>query len=284
MEKIIEKAGVLIEALPYIKSFYKRTFVIKYGGAAQINDKLKAAFAKDIVLFNYIGINTVIVHGGGPSITKTMEKIGKKSQFVNGLRVTDDETMEIVEMVLGGRINKEIVTLLHNHGGAAVGLSGKDGAMILAKKIETKGGADLGLVGEVEQINPSILHTLDEKGFIPVIAPIGFSDKGETFNINADSVASSVASAINAEKLILITDVEGVLDEHGNLIHTIKKNEVEAFRDRKIITGGMVPKINACLNALEQGVNKTHIIDGRVPNCLLLEIFTQEGIGTEIVL
>ncbi|MCI4624679.1 MAG: acetylglutamate kinase [Candidatus Magnetoovum sp. WYHC-5] len=282
MEKLLQKAEVLIEALPYIRNFYKRTFVIKYGGAAQVSEQLTEAFAKDIVLFNYVGINTVIVHGGGPRISKIMERLGKIPQFIDGQRVTDAETMEIAEMVLCGSINKEIVMLLHRYGGKAVGLSGKDGGLIEAKK--RQGTVDLGYVGEVDNVNPVILTSLDEKGFIPVIAPIGFNQLGETFNINADAVAGAVAGAIKAEKLILLTDVPGVLDEHGKVISTIRKNEVRSLIDKKVISGGMLPKIKACLSALEGGVNKTHIVDGRIPNCLLLEIFTQKGIGTEIIL
>ncbi|MEO5358044.1 MAG: acetylglutamate kinase [Nitrospirae bacterium YQR-1] len=293
MEDLIKKAEVLIEALPYIRNFYKKTFVIKYGGAAQVKDELKEAFARDIVLFNYIGINTVIVHGGGPKISSTMEKLGKSPVFVEGLRVTDRDTMDIVEMVLGGIVNKEIVTFINLHGGNAVGLTGKDGNLLRAtKKIITKKCSetgvdevvDIGLVGEVESVNPAILTALEENGFVPVIAPIGLSATGETLNINADYVASAVAGALKAEKLIILTDVPGIIDQDKNVISTIRKSDIEQLSSKGVITGGMLPKVRAGVSALESGVVKTHIIDGRIPNCLLLEIFTQEGIGTEIVL
>jgi acetylglutamate kinase len=289
MKKLLEKANILIEALPYIRNFYGKTFVIKYGGAAQIEDKLKNSFAQDVVLFNFIGIRTVIVHGGGPKISETMKKMGKEPAFVQGQRITDKETMDIVEMVLGGLINKEIVSLISSHGGKAIGLSGKDGGLIKAKKKLLKKSAgkdeeviDIGLVGEVDSINPEILDSLDKDGFIPVISPIGVRKTGEALNINADYVASAVASALKAEKLILLTDVPGIKNSHGNILSTLNKTDVRKLINEGAVSGGMLPKVQACIRAIEGGVKKTHIIDGRIPHCLLLEIFTKEGIGTEI--
>ena len=290
MKDIITKAEILIEALPYIKDFHGKTFVIKYGGAAQIKDTLKESFAKDIVLLNFIGIKTTIVHGGGPKISAVMEKMGKKPEFIQGQRVTDEETMDIVEMVLGGLVNKEIVSLINSHGGKAVGLSGKDGGLIKAKKklIKKHGETgvdeiiDIGLVGEVTHIDPHIIISLEKDGFIPVIAPVGVGPKGQTLNINADYVASSVASALKAEKLILLTDVPGIMDKKDKIISTLGKQQIKKSIEDGTITGGMLPKVQACIKAIEGGVSKTHIIDGRIPHCLLLEIFTKEGIGTEI--
>ncbi len=292
MKKSIEKAGVLIESLPFIRRFSGKTFVIKYGGAAMVDEKLKDAFARDVVLLNFIGIKPVIVHGGGPKINSIMEKMGKKPTFVQGQRVTDEETIDIVEMVLGGLINKQIVNQINNHGGFAVGLSGKDGNLIKArkkiiKKLLPETGVpeiiDLGLVGEVEKINPRILISMDEGGFIPVIAPISAGQKSKTLNINADYVAGAIASAIKAEKLILLTDVEGIKTKNGKLISTLDRAKVGNLISDNTISGGMLPKVHACRNALDGGVGKTHIIDGRIPHALLLEIFTEKGIGTEIV-
>ena len=290
MQDIITKAEILIEALPYIRNFFGKTFVIKYGGAAQVKDELKDSFAKDIVMLNFIGIRTAIVHGGGPKISAMMERMGKKPKFVQGQRVTDQETMDIVEMVLGGLVNKEIVSLINSHGGKAVGLSGKDGGLIKAKKKMIKKTAetgsdeiiDIGLVGEVTNIDPHIIVSLEKEGFIPVISPVGVGPDGDTLNINADYVASSVASALQAEKLMLLTDVPGIIDKNGEIISTLRKRQIKRLIDSGTVTGGMLPKIQACLKALEGGVSKTHIVDGRVPHCLLLEIFTKEGIGTEI--
>ena len=290
MKDLIMKAEILIEALPYIRNFFGRTFVIKYGGAAQVRDDLKESFAKDIVMLNFIGIRTAIVHGGGPKISATMEKMGKKPEFFQGQRVTDSETMDIVEMVLGGLVNKEIVSLINSHGGRAVGLSGKDGGLIKAKKKTVKkspqGGVDeivdLGLVGEVTDVSPGILTCLEKDGFVPVISPIGEGPKGATMNINADYVAASVASSLKAEKLILLTDVPGILDKNKKVISTLKKQKIQKLIKNGTIAGGMLPKVQACLAAIEGGVTKTHIVDGRVPHCLLLEIFTKKGIGTEI--
>ncbi len=292
MHKSIEKANILIESLPYIRKFSGKTFVIKYGGAAMVDEKLKDAFAQDIVLLNFIGIKPVIVHGGGPKINSIMEKMGKQPTFVQGQRVTDEETVDIVEMVLGGLINKQIVSLINNHGGLAVGLSGKDANLIKAKKkiirkLSPETGApeiiDLGLVGEVEGINPKILTSIDESGFIPVIAPISAGKKSQTLNINADYVAGEIASALNAEKLILLTDVEGIKDKKDNLLSSLSMKKIKTLTLNNTISGGMLPKVQACQTALNGGVKKTHIIDGRVPHALLLEIFTEEGIGTEIV-
>jgi len=290
MKDIIKKAEILIESLPYIEKFYGKTFVIKYGGAAQVKDELKESFAKDIVLLNFIGIKTTIVHGGGPMISATMEKMGKKPMFVQGQRVTDRETMDIVEMVLGGLVNKEIVSLINNHGGKAVGLSGKDAGLIKAKKKVIKKSSesgieeiiDIGLVGEVTHVDPHIISCLEKDGFIPVISPVGVGPKGETLNINADYIAAAVASALKAEKLILLTDVPGLMDKKGRIISTVTKRQTKKLFDDGTITGGMMPKVQACLKAIEGGVSKTHIIDGRIPHCLLLELFTREGIGTEI--
>ncbi|RMG71340.1 MAG: acetylglutamate kinase [Nitrospirae bacterium] len=292
LKGLIEKAEVLIEALPYIRKFYGKTFVIKYGGAAQKEESLKDAFSQDIILLKYIGINPVVVHGGGPKISETMKKMGKTPTFVQGQRVTDQETMDIVEMVLGGLVNKTIVATINQHGGKAVGLTGKDGGLIRAKrkrirkkseKDKTDEIIDLGLVGEVEEVNPDIVEHLDRSGFIPVIAPVGVSAEGETLNINADYVASAVASALKAEKLILLTDVDGVRDAGGKKLSTLKRKKAQEMIKSGIIKEGMIPKVQACLEALSAGVKKTHIIDGRVPHCLLLEIFTEEGVGTEIV-
>jgi len=290
MKDIITKAEILIEALPYIRNFYGKSFVIKYGGAAQVKEELKESFAKDIALLNFIGIKTTIVHGGGPKISATMEKMGKKPKFVQGQRVTDEETMDIVEMVLGGLVNKEIVSLINKHGGKAVGLSGKDGGLIKAKKKLIKKSSakgvdeiiDIGLVGEVTQVDPHIIISLEKEGFVPVISPVGVGPKGETLNINADYVAASVASALKAEKLILLTDVPGIIDKKERIMSTLKKQQIKKLIDDGTISGGMLPKVQACIKAIEGGVSKTHIIDGRVAHCMLLEIFTKEGIGTEI--
>ena len=291
MEKLIEKAKTLIEALPYMQTFRGKTFVIKYGGNAMIDEQLKHSFAQDVVLMRFIGINPVIVHGGGPQIGKTMERMGKKPSFVSGQRVTDEETMDIVEMVLGGKVNKEIVSLINQAGGRAVGLTGKDGGLLQAKKLKlTKRSEetgeteiiDIGLVGEVTEVRPGALEALDQGGFIPVIAPVGVGAHGETYNINADLVAGAVAGALKAEKLILLTDQAGILDKDKNLISTLNKKKVEALVEKGVIAGGMIPKTRSCFEALDAGCAKVHIIDGRVPHALLLEIFTREGIGTEI--
>ena len=290
MKDIISKAEILLEALPYIRNFYGKTFVIKYGGSAQTKDDLKISFARDIVMLNFIGIRTAIVHGGGPKISSMMEKMGKKPLFFEGQRITDKETMDIVEMVLGGLVNKEIVSLINNHGGKAIGLSGKDALMIQAKKKLIKKTVqsgddeivDIGLVGDITSINPHVLTSLEKDGFIPVISPIGIGSKGETFNINADYVAASIASSLNAEKLILLTDVPGIMDKKKKVVSTATSRRIKKLIQDKTISGGMLPKVQSCLQALENGVSKTHIIDGRIPHCVLLEIFTNKGIGTEI--
>jgi acetylglutamate kinase len=291
MEKLIEKARTLIEAMPYIQTFRGKTFVIKYGGNAMIDEHLKQGFAQDVVLMRYIGINPVIVHGGGPQIGKIMERMGKKPTFVSGQRVTDAETMDIVEMVLGGTVNKEIVNLINRTGGKAVGLTGKDGGLIQARKLkltqksEETGETeilDIGLVGEVTEVRPGALDALQQGGFIPVIAPVGVGAAGETYNINADLVAGAVAGALKAEKLILLTDQSGILDKDKNLIPSLNKKKIETMVNSGIIAGGMLPKTRSCFEALDAGCAKVHIIDGRVPHALLLEIFTKEGIGTEI--
>jgi acetylglutamate kinase len=289
MKKLLEKANTLIESLPYIRNFYGKTFVIKYGGAAQVQDELKKSFAEDVVLLSYIGIRTVIVHGGGPRISEMMKRLGKEPTFVQGQRVTDKDTMDIVEMVLGGLINKEIVSLINSTGGKAVGLTGKDGGLIKAKKKVIRTSAregdviDIGLVGEVREIDPAILTALERDGFIPVISPIGVRSTGEALNINADYAASALAVALKAEKLILLTDVPGIKDGSGEVLSTLNRLEIMELINEGIITGGMLPKVQACMRALDGDVGKTHIIDGRVAHSLLLEIFTKEGIGTEII-
>jgi acetylglutamate kinase len=289
VEKLIEKAKILIEALPYIRAFSGKTVVIKYGGKAMTEEALKNAFAQDVVLMKYIGLNPVVVHGGGPQINLMMKRLGLEPKFVRGVRVTDSQTMEIVEMVLGGMINKEIVSLINQHGGRAVGLTGKDGRLIRAKKMRGGNGSsgsdepiDMGLVGEVEKVDPQVIRNLDQDRFIPVIAPIGADAEGRTYNINADWVAGAVASSLKAEKLLLLTDVKGILDEQGKLLPTISKKDAARLIKQDIIKEGMLPKVKAALSAVEGGVTKAHIIDGRVPHALLLEIFTDKGIGTEI--
>jgi len=291
MENPVEKAKVLIEALPYIRRFYDKTIVIKYGGSAMEEEGLKRNFALDIVLLKYIGINPVVVHGGGPQIGEVLAKMGKKSQFIEGMRVTDGETMDVVEMVLVGKVNKEIVDLINQQGGKAVGLSGKDGRLITAKKLrlaksrgknESPEIIDIGMVGEVKEIKPGVIKALEKENFIPVIAPVGVGEEGETYNINADLVAGKVASALKAEKLILLTDVEGVMDGKKRLIPALSARQAKRFIAQKVISSGMIPKVNCCLDALGEGVSKTHIIDGRVEHAILLEIFTDIGVGTQI--
>jgi acetylglutamate kinase len=291
MEKLIEKAKILIEAIPYIQTFRGRTFVIKYGGSAMVDEGLKQAFAQDVVLLRYIGINPVIVHGGGPQIGLAMERMGKKPEFIAGHRVTDEETMDIVEMVLSGKVNKEIVNLINLAGGKAVGLNGKDGGLIQASKLTLSapskhGGEaepiDLGLVGKVSEVRPGALLALEAGGFIPVVAPVGVGANGETYNINADTAAGALAGALKAEKLILLTDQPGLLDKDKKLIPTLDEKKIDAMIAAGAIIGGMLPKTRSSVEALDAGCSKVHIIDGRVPHALLLEIFTQEGIGTEI--
>ena len=291
MVTITERAQVLMEALPYIRAFYGKRLVVKYGGHAMVKEELKRSFAMDVVLMKYIGMNPVIVHGGGPQIGELMEKLGKVPHFVQGMRVTDAETMDIVEMVLGGKINKEIVGLINQHGGRAVGLSGRDGGLIKASRLQVRPPGsqdnspliDIGLVGKVDAINPHIIEVVDNSGYIPIIAPIGFGDEGEPYNINADLVAGEVAAALKAEKLIMLTDVEGILDEQKTLISSLKRADIAKLIEQGVISEGMLPKVEACLTALDGGVRKAHIIDGRQDHALLLEVFTNRGIGTEIV-
>jgi acetylglutamate kinase len=282
------RAEILMEALPYIREFRGKTLVIKYGGSAMEQADLKQSFALDVILLRFVGIDPVIVHGGGPQIGALMKRLGKEPQFVGGMRVTDAETVEIVEMVLVGKINKEIVGLINYHGGKGVGLSGKDGSLIQARRrlhrLASGEEVDIGLVGEVEHINPEPIRLLQEHGYIPVIAPVGVGLGGETYNINADLVAGDLAAALGAEKLIHLTDVQGILGEHGALITTLARKEAERLMEESVIDGGMLPKVESSLRALSGGTAKAHIIDGRVPHAILLELFTREGIGTEIVL
>ena len=285
MKQYIEKVNTLIESFPYIKEFYGKTIVIKYGGHAMETIEGKRSFALDMVLLKYVGINPVIVHGGGPQINTLLKQVGVQSSFVGGMRVTDASTMEIVEMVLVGKVNKEIVNCINLAGGKAVGLSGKDGNLLIAEKMyHTVNGEkqDIGQVGTITKVNPLVIETLDKEKFIPVIAPIGCDNNGITYNINADIAAGKLAEALKAEKLILLTDVEGVKID-GKLISTLRKDEVDNLISSNKISGGMIPKVNCCLGALKEGVGKTHIIDGRVEHAVLLEIFTDAGIGTEIV-
>ena len=284
-------ADILIEALPYIRRFYGKTIVIKYGGNAMVEEHLKEGFARDITLLKFVGLHPVVVHGGGPQIGSVLEKMGIDSEFVDGMRVTDEPTMDVVEMVLVGKVNKEIVAQISQEGGKAVGLSGKDGRLILSKKLhlvrpqaEDKPPEiiDIGMVGEVVAVNPAVIQTLEDGGFIPVIAPVGVGESGETYNINADRVASKVAVALNAMKLILLTDVEGVLDKNGSLISSMKVGAAQEMLGEGTISGGMIPKIQCGLEAVQHGVGRVHIIDGRKRHAVLLELLTDKGIGTEI--
>ncbi len=289
MQKAIAKAKTLLEALPYIRAFSNKTFVIKFGGSALVDSSLSHSFALDILLLSYVGIRPVIVHGGGPQIGELLERLGKKSEFVEGLRVTDKETIDIVEMVLVGKINKGIVSHINQNGGKAVGLSGKDAGLIMARKLRVKDRQDplktidIGLVGEITSVNPRVIKTLDTEQFIPVVAPLGAGENGETFNINADTAAGEIASALKAEKLMLLTDVEGVRDKNGGLLSTLAEREIEGLIKSGDISGGMIPKVNCCCKAIDNGVSKAHIIDGRVEHAVLLEIFTDVGIGTQVV-
>ncbi len=286
--ELVQRAELLIEALPYIRAFQGKTLVIKYGGAAMEQADLKEQFAKDVLLLRLVGIRPVIVHGGGPQIGALLKRLGKDSTFVGGMRVTDEETVQVVEMVLVGKINKEIVGLINLHGGRAVGLSGKDASLLRARKrlhrMPDGSQVDIGLVGEVEAVNPEPIRLLEEGGFIPVIAPVGVGAGGETYNINADLVAGDVAAALFAEKLIHLTDVPGINGEDGRLVSTLTKRDAERLIKAGVIDGGMLPKVESSLRALSGGAQKAHIIDGRVPHAILLEVLTKEGIGTEIVL
>ena len=284
----IDKAGVLAEALPYIKRFHGKTIVVKYGGNAMTDEHLKQCFARDVVLLKLVGMNPVVVHGGGPQIENLLARVGKKGEFVQGMRVTDAETMEVVEMVLGGQVNKEIVNLINQHGGKAVGLTGKDGNFIRAKKLmmENKDNPgdliDIGQVGDIVSIDPSLIALLDTGAFIPVIAPIGVGAEGETYNINADVVAGKIAEVLKAEKLVLLTNTPGVLDQSGKLLTGITPKQVDDMVADGTLSGGMLPKISSALDAARSGVKGVHIIDGRVEHALLLEILTDEGVGTLI--
>lgn len=285
MQKSIEKINTLIESFPYIKEFSGKTVVIKYGGHAMTDESLRLSFAKDMALLKLVGINPVVVHGGGPQIGTLLEQLGIKSEFVDGMRVTDDATMEIVEMVLTGKVNKEIVNNIHIAGGKAVGISGKDAGLITASKMfhDDKGSkVDIGLVGAVEKVNPDIISILEKDKFIPVIAPIGADANGVTYNINADIAAGKIAESLKAEKLILLTDITGVMIK-GELASSIKASDIPELIKSGEIKGGMIPKVNCCVEAIGAGVNKTHIIDGRVEHAVLLEIFTDKGVGTQIV-
>jgi len=286
------RAKILIEALPYIRRFQDAVIVVKYGGHAMVDEKLKKSFALDVVLMKTVGLNPIVVHGGGPQIGSFLKRLSIESEFVDGMRVTDKQTMDVVEMVLVGKVNKEIVTLINQNGGRAVGLSGKDGQLLTAKKmkyVRKRGNdqppeiIDIGMVGEITSVNNSILTNLLASRFIPVISPVGAGNKGETYNINADLVAGSLASSLKARKLILLTDTEGVLDMQGKLISTIKMGEVAGLIEEGTVKGGMIPKLHCCVKALGGGVKKAHILDGRKEHALLLEIFTKGGVGTEIV-
>ncbi|MBZ0252047.1 MAG: acetylglutamate kinase [Candidatus Methylomirabilis sp.] len=291
MEQSIRRAEVLLEALPYIREFYGKVVVVKYGGHAMVDERLKAAFAQDIVLLKYVGINPVVVHGGGPQIDKVLDQMGVQPSFVRGMRVTDAPTMSVVEMVLVGQVNKQIVGGINLAGGRAVGLSGKDGGLIRARKMvltervkykRTPEIIDIGMVGEVEKVDPAVLNALDRDRFIPVIAPVGIGEQGETYNINADLVAGAVAEALGAEKLVLLTDVEGVKDGDGKLLGRLSIKEAKALIKSGVAGGGMIPKLECCIHAIEGGVRRTHIVDGRVEHSVILELFTRQGSGTMI--
>lgn len=284
METQIAKAKILIEALPYIKAFYGQTVVVKYGGAAMVDDRLKDEVMQDLVLMKYVGMKPVVVHGGGPEITRVLEQMGRKSEFVDGRRVTDAASMEVIEMVLVGKLNQEIVAAVNRHGGLAVGLSGKDGGLLQVRKLAHQ-KVDLGFVGEIEQVRPDVIHALDREKFIPVISPVGVDAKGQTYNINADDVAAAIAVALKADKFILLTDVPGILRDPAvpsSLISTLRLAEVDALVADGVIKGGMLPKVKACARAVQGGVHKAHIINGKVSHALLLELFTDSGVGTEL--
>ncbi|MBE7014252.1 MAG: acetylglutamate kinase [Ruminococcaceae bacterium] len=286
MELLIKKAGILIEALPYIQRFAGKTIVVKYGGNAMINDELKNSVMEDLTLLKYIGLNPILVHGGGPDISEALKTFNIESEFINGLRVTDEETVKVAQMVLVGKTNKEIVSLLNQKGGNALGICGIDGNLIKCKKLYTEVDGkktDIGYVGDIIEINNKVLEYIIKDEFIPVVAPIGVGENGESYNINADTVAGALAASLNAEKLIMLTDVEGIkTGADGELLYYTNKQEILDLIDKDVITGGMIPKVLGCLEALDKGVNSVHIIDGRVPHCLLLEIFTKSGIGTMI--
>ncbi len=283
-----KKAQILAEALPYIRRFHGKTIVVKYGGNAMTDERLKHSFARDVVLLKLVGMNPVVVHGGGPQIDDMLARVGKKGVFVQGMRVTDHETMDIVEMVLGGLVNKNIVSLINQHGGRAIGLTGKDGSFIRARKLRMAQGGqagemlDIGQVGEIESIDPEVISLLESREFIPVVAPIGVGPEGDAYNINADLVAGKLAVVLRAEKLILLTNTPGVLDQGGKLLTGLTPREVDALISDGTLQGGMLPKIDAALDAAKSGVNSVHIIDGRVENAVLLEVLTDQGVGTLI--
>ncbi len=285
MEELIKKAGILIDALPYIQKFAGKTIIIKYGGNAMINEELKRSVIEDITLLKFVGLNPIVVHGGGPDISAALEKNGIKSQFINGLRVTDKDTIKIAQQVLVGKTNKEIVSLLNCEGAKAMGVCGLDGGFIKCKKYEMVVDGekvDIGFVGDIVSVDPHLLMSVTNEGYIPVIAPIGMDDEGNSYNINADNVAAAVAIATEAEKLILLTDVEGVKDKNGDIVYEAAGDVFKDMIKDGTISGGMIPKVTGCLEAIEAGVKGVHIIDGRIPHCLLLEIFTKTGIGTLI--
>ncbi|MDE0910022.1 MAG: acetylglutamate kinase [Myxococcota bacterium] len=283
MEELVDKAKVLIEALPYMQRFVGKTIIIKYGGHAMKDLALRRSFATDVVLLKHIGVRPVIVHGGGPQIEATLDRLGKKSEFVGGLRVTDDETMEVVEMVLGGTVNREIVELIQQAGASAVGLTGSDGALLRVRE-KLVDGKSLGRVGEIVSVDPTVIEAVAESGFVPVVAPIGADKDGLTYNVNADEAAGAIAGKLRAEKLILLTDVDGVLDPQGERLSTLSVEEVRKHIDEGTIKGGMIPKVRCCIDALTRGVSRTHIVDGRVLHAVLLEIFTDDaGVGTLLV-
>jgi acetylglutamate kinase len=292
MESPLQKAKILVEALPYMQRFFGKRMVVKFGGHAMVEEQLKRSFAMDVILMKAIGLHPVVVHGGGPQIGETLRRMGKESKFYQGMRITDQETMDVVEMVLVGKVNKEIVGLINKEGGRAVGLSGKDGALLLARKLLLENSKqqeeppeiiDLGRVGEVASVNPEVILALERERFIPVIAPVGVGPEGGSYNINADLVAGAVAASLEAEKLILLTDVEGVMDEAGKLVSTLSVRQAREMIRKGVIRAGMIPKVNCCLDALAGGVKKAHIVDGRQEHAVLLEIFTDVGVGTEIV-
>jgi acetylglutamate kinase len=282
------KAEILAEALPYIRSYHGKTIVIKYGGNAMVEERLKESFARDVILLKLVGMNPVVVHGGGPQIDEALKKIGKTGTFIQGMRVTDEETMEVVEWVLGGEVQQDIVMLINHFGGQAVGLTGKDGGLIRAKKMlvadESKSGdmIDLGFVGEIDAINPAVVKALQDDAFIPVISPIGFSEEGQAYNINADLVAGKMAEILHAEKLVMMTNIPGVMDKNGTLLTDLTAREIDGLFADGTISGGMLPKISSALDAAKSGVNSVHIIDGRIEHSLLLEILTEQAFGTMI--
>ncbi len=282
------KAEILAEALPYIRSYHGKTIVIKYGGNAMVEERLKESFARDVILLKLVGMNPVVVHGGGPQIDEALKKIGKTGTFIQGMRVTDEETMEVVEWVLGGEVQQDIVMLINHFGGQAVGLTGKDGGLIRAKKMlvadeKVPGGTiDLGFVGEIEAINPAVVKALQDDAFIPVISPIGFSEEGQAYNINADLVAGKMAEILHAEKLVMMTNIPGVMDKNGTLLTDLTAREIDELFSDGTISGGMLPKISSALDAAKSGVNSVHIIDGRIEHSLLLEILTEQAFGTMI--